>query len=96
MMQTNFITLRKIYSGTSQNVQDFYILGTRVGKQKQVLHKHSFTKALAMKEKTPDYWQITGRFWWGRLVFRCCFSRYLSLLPVHQKSQLDHSRLLGC
>lgn len=37
MMQTNFIiTVSKIYTRTSQNVQDFNIWGTRVRKQKQL------------------------------------------------------------
>lgn len=39
-----------------------------------------------MKENTPNYWEITGRFVW--LDFHCVV---LSLLRL-PKSQLDHSR----
>lgn len=41
-----------------------------------------------MKENTPNYWEITGRF---LLLFGfslCCFSRYLSLLPVNPNLNL--------
>lgn len=65
MMQTSFITLSKIYSGTSQNVQDFNILGTRVGKQKQVLQTLS-VKQMPLKRmlqttgKLPVDWGVGG------------------------------------
>lgn len=46
--------------------------------------------------KLPVDWGVGGGVGGGDWLVFHCFPRYLSLLPVNQKYQLDHSPLLAC